>query len=104
MAMTNNLALVVIGMAAVTYLPRMLPLVLLKDMRLPARVNAFLRFIPSAALSALIFPEVFHSTGSVSSAAAGTTLAVTLALFRCNIVVVVLGGIAGVVVWEMLMR
>lgn len=100
--MTDNLWLVVLGMGAVTYIPRMLPLVLLNNIKLPPRVNSFLRFIPYAALSSLIFPGVLHSTGSVDSAAAGSLAAVALALLRVNIMLVVLGGIAGVMAWELL--
>lgn len=100
--MTDNLWMVVLGMGAVTYIPRMLPIVLLNNIKLPPRVNSFLRFIPYAALSALVFPGVFHSTGSVESAASGTLAAFILSLLRMNIMVVVLGGIAGVIAWELL--
>ncbi|MFZ5648044.1 MAG: AzlD domain-containing protein [Bacillota bacterium] len=100
--MTDNLWLVVLGMGAVTYIPRMLPVVLLNNIKLPPRVNSFLRFIPYAALSALIFPGVINSTGSVESAVAGSLASVILALLRINIMLVVLGGIAGVLAWELL--
>lgn len=101
--MTDNLLLVVLGMGAVTYIPRMIPLVLLKNNKLPPYINSFLRFIPAAALTALIFPGALSSTGSVESAAAGCAAAIGLALARVNIMLVVLGGIAGAVVWEMLL-
>lgn len=97
--MTDNLWQVVLLMGAVTYIPRMLPFVLIGDMNLPPRVSAFLRFIPFAALSSLVFPKAFFSTGSPESAAAGCAVSVALALLRLNIMVVVLGGIAGVVLW-----
>lgn len=98
--MNNNLWLVVLAMGAVTYIPRMLPLVLLKGAALPPRLNSFLRFIPAAALSSLVLPGVLHSTGSVESAAAGSLAAAALALARFNLMLVVLGGIAGVMAWE----
>lgn len=101
--MTDNLLLVIIMMGVVTYIPRMLPIVLLKDIKLPARVDSFLRFIPYAALSALIFPGVLGSTGSMESAAAGSLAAFALAMMRLNIMLVVLGGIAGVLAWVLLM-
>jgi len=97
---SDHLLLAVLAMGAVTYLPRMLPFVLLKEMRLPPRVNSFLRYIPVAALGALVFPGVLDSTGSAASALAGCLASVALALARANILLVVIGGIAGVVAWE----
>lgn len=98
--MTDNLVLVVLAMGAVTYIPRMIPVVLLKNIKLPGRVNTFLRFIPVAALSALVFPGALYSTGTVESASAGCAAAAALAVFRVNIMLVVLAGIAGAVAWE----
>jgi branched-subunit amino acid transport protein len=51
--------LLIFGMTAVTYIPRLLPLVILTDLKLPYRFKVFLRMIPPAALGALIFPDVF---------------------------------------------
>jgi len=61
----NNLTWVVVGMALVTYLPRMLPLVLLRDIRPPKFINTFLQFVPFAILGALTFPGILSSTGEV---------------------------------------
>lgn len=99
----DRLWILVILMGLVTYLPRMLPLVFMKDMRLPPFWSALLRFVPYAALGALIFPGILSSTGNPWSALAGGTLALTLAFFRMNIMVVVLGGIIGVYLWGMLL-
>jgi branched-subunit amino acid transport protein len=51
--------LVIIGMAVVTYVPRMLPLVFLKADRIPPRLQAILKNVPYAALGALIVPGIF---------------------------------------------
>lgn len=87
----------VIAMAIVTYIPRMLPLVLLQNISLPPYVNRFMEFIPYTALGALIFPGVLYSTGEnhLESAMIGCIVAVLLAHFRCNLVLVVMGGIMG---------
>lgn len=45
-----------LGMGAVTYLPRMLPLVALAHRRLPQGVVDWLGYIPVAILSALVAP------------------------------------------------
>lgn len=86
----------VAGMALVTYLPRMLPLVLLRNSSLPAAVIRFMKFIPYAALAALIFPGVLNSTGGqLEAAIAGTAAALWLAYLEVNLMLVVAGGIAG---------
>lgn len=92
----DRLLLIVIGMAVVTYFPRMAPMVLLKDIKLPHFLKTFFQFIPYAALGALIIPGIFTSTGDLKSAVVGTIVSVSLALFRLNVMFVVLGGILGV--------
>ena len=54
--MTNILFLVLL-MALVTYIPRLLPLVLVKADKLPNKFKLFLSFIPYAVLGALIIPD-----------------------------------------------
>ncbi|MDA8211966.1 MAG: AzlD domain-containing protein [Clostridia bacterium] len=98
----DQLWLLVLAMGAVTYLPRLLPMVLLSNLKLPPFWNAFFQFIPFAALGALIFPGLLSSTGNPGSAIAGGLVAIILALFRLNIMVVVLGGILGVFLWQAL--
>ena len=92
-----ELLYVVVGMALVTYIPRMLPLVLLQKIALPAFVRRFMRFIPYAALGALIFPGALFSTGEGNALAAsvGCLTAMVLAWRAVNLVFVVLGGVAG---------
>ena len=48
--------LLVLGMTAVTYLPRLLPLTVLKGRSLGRRLTLFLSFIPYAAIGALVIP------------------------------------------------
>jgi branched-subunit amino acid transport protein len=49
----------VLCMGAVTYLPRMLPLVALSRRSLPAWFSEWLELIPAAILSALLAPTLF---------------------------------------------
>ena len=74
-----ELCLTILGMGIVTYVPRMLPLVILNEIKLPPRWHNFFRFIPYAALGALIFPGILTATGSIPSALAGFTAALLLA-------------------------
>ena len=47
----------VILMALVTYIPRLLPLVLVKAGKIPYKFKLFLSYIPYAVLGALIIPD-----------------------------------------------
>jgi len=55
----RDYVLLVFAMGAVTYVPRMLPLVLLSRRKLPAWFSEWLELIPPAILSALIAPTLF---------------------------------------------
>ncbi len=50
--------LLLLGMGAVTYLPRLLPLLLLSQRRLPRWLVAWLELIPVAILAALLAPTL----------------------------------------------
>lgn len=50
-----------VGMALVTYLPRMLPLVVLSRFRLPPLVLRWLSFVPVSVLAALLAKELLIS-------------------------------------------
>lgn len=55
-----------VGMALVTYLPRMLPLVILSRFRLPPAVLRWLGFVPVAVLSALLAKELLVAEGGLA--------------------------------------
>ena len=98
----STLIMVVVLMGAVTYLPRMIPLVLLGEVKLSPFLKNFLRNIPYAVLGALIFPGIITSTGKPLSAMVGGLAAVVLAYFRLNLIIVVFGGIGAVFLCEIL--
>lgn len=98
----NELLLIVIGMALATYLPRLIPLLILGDKKLPRFLGTFLQFVPYAVLGALVFPGILYSTGQISSAVAGAIAAFLLAWMRFNIMLVVLGGIGAAFVWALI--
>lgn len=50
--------LTILGMAAVTYLPRAVPLLWLSSRPLPSAVTSWLRHVPVAVLSAMLFPAL----------------------------------------------
>ncbi len=53
----NNIFILVLLMALVTYIPRLLPLVFIKADKLPGKFKLFLSYIPYAVLGALIIPD-----------------------------------------------
>lgn len=53
-----NYIYLVLAMGLVTYLPRMLPATLLSKQKIPEVFVKFLSFVPTAVLSALLFPGV----------------------------------------------
>lgn len=75
-------------MAGVTYLVRMLPLVLVKDKIKNRFILSFLHYMPYAVLTAMTVPAIFHATGSIWSALAGFLVGVLLAYFEKSLVTV----------------
>ena len=62
----RDFLLLMLAMGAVTYLPRMIPLVMLSRRALPPWFAEWLELIPAAILSALIAPTLFaHSAPRV---------------------------------------
>lgn len=94
--MSSNVYIYILVMALVTYLIRMLPLALIRRQINSTFVKSFLYYVPYATLSAMTFPAILHSTGSLVSAAIGFAAAVYLsykeksmisvALFACLVV------------------
>ena len=86
----------VIIMALVTYIPRVLPITILKKPIQSTFLRSFLYYVPYAVLAALTFPGIFFVTAEPVTAICGTIAAVLLALFDQSLVVVALGAIAAV--------
>lgn len=91
----TNILLLILGMTAVTYIPRAIPAILVGKMHFGPKVKKFLRLIPYTALAVLIFPGVL----SVDAARpvigiVGGVVAAFLAWRKCPIIVCVLAAIA----------
>ena len=55
----------IIGMAIVTYVPRVLPIVLLSNRKLPEVVINWLSYVPPAVLAALLIPSLLLREGAI---------------------------------------
>ena len=71
--MTNSRFFIyLLVMAAVTYLIRALPLVLIRHKIENRFIASFLYYVPYAVLGCMTFPAIFYSTNDLYSAAVGT--------------------------------
>ncbi len=69
------------AMAITTYLIRMLPMAIFRKKIENKWIKSFLYYVPYVVLSAMTFPAVFSSTGSVVGASLGAVAAIILAYF-----------------------
>jgi branched-subunit amino acid transport protein len=89
--------LLIVGMALVTYLPRLLPALFLDRFRFPAWFEKWIKSIPYAALGALIFPGVlFVKEDQPLLGLAGGVVATILAFLNLHVTVVMAGSILAV--------
>ena len=94
--MKPNVYIYILIMAGVTYLIRMLPLVLVRKEIENVTVKSFLYYVPYVTLSVMTFPAILSATNSVISAAAGFAAAVVIA-FRGGSLFRVAVGACGIV-------
>ena len=57
--------IIILGAMVVTYIPRMLPLVLLSKSKLPKKVEEFLDYIPIAILGSILFSTLIYRNDSI---------------------------------------
>ncbi|MBE6658762.1 MAG: AzlD domain-containing protein [Ruminococcaceae bacterium] len=90
-------------MAAVTYLIRMLPLVVFRKPIQNRFIKSFLYYVPYAVLGAMTFPAILYSTSHLASAAVGLAVSVILAWFGRGLLTVAVSACAAVYLTEWLM-
>lgn len=93
--MRVDIILMILGMAAVTYLPRALPAVVIDKLHFGPKVEKFLKLIPYTAMSALVFPGVFSVDAARPEVGlVGCAVAAVLAWLRMPVMVCVVAAIA----------
>ena len=92
------------AMAVTTYLIRMLPLTVFRKPIKSRFVKSFLHYVPYACLTAMTFPAILTSTGTVISGAAALVVAVILAYRGRSLLTVSLAASAAVMVTEFVLK
>lgn len=84
----------IFGMVIVTYIPRLIPLLLLKKREISNRFRLFLKFIPYTSLSILLIRGVLTSSGDMKlPTIIGVVTASIIAYLQKNLIFSVIGGI-----------
>lgn len=99
-----GLLLYAVVMAAVTYLVRMLPMVVFRKKIKNGFIRSFLYYIPYAVLGAMTFPAILSSTACVTSAAVGLAIALIMAFFERSLLTVALTSCVSVFICEAIIR
>lgn len=89
-------------MALVTYLCRVLTMVLFRKKITNKFVQSFLYYIPYSVLAVMIFPSIFFSTGYLISGIIGAIVALILSFFKRGLLVVSVSSIAAVYIVELI--
>lgn len=90
-------------MAVVTYIPRVLPIAIVKNKLKSKFLRSFLYYVPFAVLGAMTFPSILYSTGNLYSAIIGMTVALILAYYENGLMKVALGAILTVYLCQVLL-
>lgn len=96
-----NILLLILGMALVTYLPRLLPALFLDRVQFPPWFQSWLKCIPYAALGALIFPGVLLvDPEQPLLGLLGGLAALALSLLELHVTLVMAGSISTVLLLQ----
>jgi len=91
-------------MAGVTYLVRMIPLVLVKNKIKNNFILSFLHYIPYSVLSVMTVPAIFYATSNKISALFGFLTAMFLALKEKSLLTVAAFSCLSVFIVEFIMK
>ena len=100
--MVNNILLAILLMAGVTYLIRVLLLVLIRREIKNRTVRSFLHYVPYVTLSVMTFPAILSATNILWSALAALAVAVVLSLRGCKLPLVAAAACIAVFLVELI--
>lgn len=99
----ENFFLYLLVMAGVTYLVRMLPMVLVRKKITNRFILSFLYYIPYTVLSVMTVPAIFYATEFIP-ATVGFAVALLLGFKEKSLVTVAIGSCAGVLAAQIIMN
>ncbi len=88
--MQHNIWIYIGIMAGVTYLIRVLPLVLVRRQIKSPVIRSFLYYVPYVTLAVMTFPAIMDATASPFAGLAALVLGILLAYFKCSLLQVAL--------------
>lgn len=91
-------------MAVVTYIPRFLPIALMKGRLKSPFIKSFLYYIPYAVLGAMIFPGILNATGNLVTSIIGMITALILAYFEKGLLTVAVISIIMVYIYGLIVK
>jgi len=105
--LTTEEIILIVGMLAVTFSVRYIPLVLVGRVELPRRVFRALRFVPVAVLTAIIVPAALMPEGTIDIRLSnaylyGALVAIVIALRTKNLLYTIAGGMVVFLLWRAL--
>ncbi len=101
--MNVNFFIYLAVMAGVTYLIRVIPIILVKKEIQNRFILSFLYYMPYAVLSVMTIPAIFYATNYLVSGAVGFIVAVFLALKDKSLTTVACCSCLGVLVTELVL-
>ena len=102
--MTENFFIYLLVIAGVTYLVRMLPMVLVKKKITNTFIRSFLYYVPYAVLGVMTVPAIFYSTSYLASAIIGFIVACVLAYFEKSLLTVAASACGAVLAAELIIK
>lgn len=91
-----NIYAYIAAMALTTYLIRMLPLTIFRKPIQSRFIRSFLYYVPYACLTAMTFPSILTSAGTLAAGIAALVVSVALSYLGKSLVVVALSSSAAV--------
>ena len=95
--------LLILTMAIITYVIRLVPMLVFRRKIKSQFINSLLYYLPYAVLSAMTFPFIMYCSGNVLSAIVGTAVALVGAFSRRSLVMVAILASMAVLGMEILL-
>lgn len=101
--------LILISAMVVTYIPRMLPLVILSKTKLPTKIERFLDYIPIAILGSILLPTLIYKENTINISFDNEILiagiiTIIVAKFVKRVDVIVVTGILVTIIYRLIMN